>query len=70
MASEKATTQVEAETTQLSVLRLILEQTTKTNKKLDEVTEHLKYAGEKVANIEIRQSLTSGLENDAIRAVS
>ena len=42
----------------------------KSNKKLSELTEFAKYIGEKVANIEMRQSLTSGLENDAIRALS
>jgi hypothetical protein len=69
-SSEKAVTQVEPETTELAVLKLIFEQMMKSNKKLSELTEFAKYIGEKVANIEMRQSLTSGLENDAIRAVS
>lgn len=68
--SEKAGAQVEADKNQLEVLNLILEQATRNNKITSLLCDFVKYILEKVANIEIRQSLTSGLENDAIRAVS
>ena len=69
-SSETAAPRVEAATSELGVLKLILEESTKTNKKLTELKEVVSYVFEKVSNIESRQSLTSGLENDAVRAVS
>ena len=67
---ETAASQVEAATSELAVLKLILEQHIKSNKKLSELQDVVPYVFEKVSNIEIRQSLTSGLEHDAARAVS
>ena len=69
-SSETAAPRVEAATSELGVLKLILEESTKTNKKLAELKDVVSYVFEKVSNIESRQSLTSGLENDAVRAVS
>ena len=69
-SSKTAAPQVEAETSDIAVLKSILDEHIKTNKKLSEVKDAISYVFEKVSNIEIRQSLTSGLENDAVRAVS
>ena len=68
--SRDAAPSVEAATSDIAVLKLILDEHIKTNKKLSEVKDAISYIFEKVSNIESRQSLTSGLENDAVRAVS